>query len=533
MATAGKSTSNGNSAGVDIEALARKLMAEGAELDAYGDTKRGESEQETNQKKVLAALDALGGASIGDDSLIFTGQRFILPADMEGNLRGAVRYLQNWDEQQNTTFSFSRTYNNRPFDGAAAFERAMKRVFGTSGIGKATFSLFGSNPPEYRTIATGPDTTMQVPWGDVEFSPIEATFTLDYTRSREFGIVFQLSVEAPRRHRKRVEGFFTVVEDELVQHSIYKGYAITSDDIEPKFLDTSKVDESKIIYKQEVLTQLDVNMWAPLRYTQTMRENGVPLKRAVLVEGPNGTGKTLAGLRTAQIAQENGWTFILVQAGEDPLEALKTARVYAPAVVWVEDLDVIASADGNSTDRKKISRVLDVLDGLQGKGSEVMLGCTTNFVEKLDKGVLCPGRLDAVIHIAELDASGYERLVRALTPDHLLDPAVDMELVTAAYEGFLPAFAAEATLRAMRYSIARNAGKAGVITTDDLVGAAHGMKDHLALMDRAQHTGADVVTLDMKVTETVKAAIGAMEGKTDRGSRITFRNNEAGDGDEE
>lgn len=480
-------------------------------LDLYGNPVKGESEQVKNEKRILVALDALGGQAVGEDSLIFRGSQFILPASMEGNLPGAVRYLNDWDKQQNTEFSFSRTYHHRPYDGAAAFERAMKRVFGTSGIGQATHSFFGTNPPQYRTVASGPGSTVQVPWGEVSFSPIGATFTLGYSGDKDYGIVFELSVEAPRRHRKRVEGFFTVVEDELARHSLYKGRAITSDEIEPKFLDTSKVDVSKVVYTADVLTQLDVNMWAPLRYTEAMRGAGVPLKRAVLVEGPNGTGKTLSGLLTAKIAEENGWTFILVRSGEDPLEALKTARVYAPAVVWTEDLDVIASAE-NTSDRRKIARVLDVLDGLQGKGSEVMAGFTTNFVEKLDKSVLRPGRLDAVIHIAELDADGYERLIRALTPKRLLSARVDMAAVTAAFEGFLPAFAAEAIQRAMRYSIARNAGKAGVITTEDLVSAANGMRAHLALMDAAQHTGSDRVTLGDKVKQTVQEAVEAMEG---------------------
>jgi transitional endoplasmic reticulum ATPase len=330
-------------------------------------------------------------------------------------------------------------------------------------------------------------------------------------------------VEAPRRHRRRVEGFFSVVEDELARHSIYKGRAITSDMITPQFLDTAKTDPSKVIYKQEVMTQLDVNLWAPLRYTDELRRAGVPLKRAVLVEGPNGTGKTLSGSLTAKIAEENNWTFILVRAGEDPLEALKTARVYAPAVVWVEDLDVIAAAEGTN-DRKKISRVLDVLDGMQGKGSEVMAGFTTNFVEKLDKGVLRPGRLDAVIHIAELDASGYERLIRALIPERLLSRKTEMDAVTAEFAGFLPAFAAEAIQRAMRYSIVRNAGKAGVITTDDLIDAARGMKAHLDLMDRAQHTGSDVATLDEVLAEVVQEAVEGMKGTLNArgGEEISF-----------
>ena len=508
--------------GFDPEALARILTDTELKLNAYGEQVRGESEQEQISKRVLAVLDALGGQTVGEDALVFEGQRFILPANMEGNLPAAITYLNDWDAQQNKTFEFSRTYHYKPYDGAAAFDRAMKRVFGTSGIGKATVTFFGEHPPRYITVASGPRGTVQVPWGEVTFSPISATFELDYTQDADYGVVFRLSVTAPRRHRRRVEGFFAVVEDELANHSLYKGHAITSDMVEPKFLDTSKVEAGKVIYKGDVLQQLEVNLWAPLRYTQAMRDAGVPLKRAVLLEGPNGTGKTLSGLLTAQLAESCGWTFILVRAGEDPLEALKTARVYAPAVVWVEDLDVIASAESGS-DRKKISRVLDVLDGLQGKGSEVMAGFTTNFVGKLDKGVLRPGRLDAVIHVAELDAAGYERLVRALIPERLLSRKVDMDAVTAALEGFLPAFAAESVQRAVRYSVARNAGKAGVITTDDLVGAARGMRDHLDLMERAQHTGQDVTTLDDVLTEVVQDALAEMQTSPVRGGeKLTF-----------
>jgi hypothetical protein len=363
---------------LDMDELARTLTARNGDqqLDANGDPVKGESEAQQNAKRILAALDALGGQTIGDDSLIFNGEQFILPAAMEGNVLGAIQYLKDWDGQQNTEFSFNRSYHNRPFDGAAAFERAMKRVFGTSGIGRATFNLFeGATPPQYRSITSGPNSTMQVPWGEVEFSPIQATFELDYIHDAEFGIVFQLGVTAPLRHRKRVEGFFAVVEDELAKGSIYKGQAITSDTMEPQFLDTSLVDPSKIIYKQEVLTQL---------------------------------------------------------------------------------------------------------------------------------------------------------------PAELLAPDIDMSTVTGAFEGFLPAFAAEATLRAVRYGITRNHGVASVITTADLVDAARGMKSHLDLMDRAQHTGSDVVTLDMKVTEVVQQALIGTEGELHarHGERMTFSVNEAGDGGE-
>jgi len=303
---------------------------------------------------------------------------------MKGKIDEVVDFLSDWDKQQNAEFQFIKQFMFKPADGAAALNRAMKKVFGTTGIGKATFSFFGKQPPQYRSVPSGPGgQTLQVPWGKVNFSLLDATFTLGATMTDEYGVVFQIAVEAPKKHQARIEGFFRVIENELINASIYKGRAITAQKIggsdDPQFVDTSGIDPSKIIYRPEVHEQLDVNLWAPMRYTDALREAGIPLKRAVLLEGPNGTGKTLAGLRTAQIAQENGWTFILVRSGEDPFGALTTAKMYAPAVVWIEDLDVIASAGISAVEgRKAIARVLDTLDNIQAKGGEVMAGFTSS-----------------------------------------------------------------------------------------------------------------------------------------------------------
>lgn len=488
---------------------------------------RPPTEQERITAELLAKLDALGGQNVTEDSLVFEGTQFVLPQQMEGKIDEVVGFLQEWDQQQNAEFEFVRKFNFKPFDGAAAFSRAMKRVFGTTGIGKATFSFFGKQPPQYRSVPSGPGgKTIQVPWGRVNFSLLEATFMLGAAHTDEYGIVFQISVEAPKKHQARIEGFFAVIEDELVNGSMYKGHAITAHPEEPQFLDTDLVDPDKIIYRPEVFEQLDVNLWAPMRYTEALREAGIPLKRAVLLEGPNGTGKTLAGLRTAQIAQENGWTFILVRAGDDPFGALMTARMYAPAVVWVEDLDVIASAGISAVaGRQAIARVLDTLDNVQAKGAEVMAGFTSNFADKLDKSVVRPGRLDAVIPVGSLDANGYERLVKVLVGENLA-PEIDFPQVAEAYEGMLPAFAAEAAQRAVRYSITRNQGRPAEISTADLVDAAFGMKAHLDLMENAKHGDHDVTTMDVRIAELVSVALDNTQGKMvsspDDGYDITF-----------
>jgi len=486
------------------------------------------TEQQKTTAAILAVLDELGGQNVGEDALLFTGTQFILPETMAGDINGVVKYLQSWDKQQNTTTGFSREYNYRPYDGAAAFDRAMKRLFGTTGIGKGRSGGFFSadTPPEFKSIPAGPGgRTIQIPWGSVEFSPLQTVFELGYSMSPDFGLIFEIAAEAPRRHRQRIEGFFDVIADELRERSLYKGKVVTPDPIELKFVDTSVVNPAQVIYRHEVATQLEVNLWAPIRYTEELQRRNVPLKRAVLLEGPNGTGKTLAGILTAQIAEQHGWTCIMCRPSDDPLEAINTAKMYSPAVVCVEDLDTIASSS-SSRKRADIARVLDALDGAQAKGTNVMVVFTTNFAQTLDKAVVRAGRLDAVIHIAELDAEGYERLVRALIAPDLLAVNVDFGAVTHAYEGFLPAFAAEAAQLAVRYSITRNMGKAVPITTEDLVDAAYGMRDHLKLMDEAQHGGQeDHSTLDAKIGSLVRAELADTTGKLvphDGDYKITF-----------
>lgn len=439
------------------------------------------TEHDRQAAKILAVLDQLGQSRVGEDGLVFEGSKFVLPATMRGKIGSAIKYLRDYEEQQENLFNFNRVFTYRPWDGAAAFQRAMRRVFGSSGVGVTIQTFFGEIPPEFRSINIDHDKELSVPWRRVGFSPLEAEFDLGMTRHDEFGIVFALSVKAPRKHRTRIEAFFQIVEEELKTNSIYRGKAFTGG-AEPQFLDVSKVDPSQVIYTEDVMVQLDTNVWSALRYSDTMRRNDIDLKRAVLVEGPYGTGKTLAGMLTARQAIENGWTFILARPGRDDLmEVLQTAQLYAPAVVWYEDIDTVAQGQ----DDMQISRLLDVLDGITNKGTEVIAGFTTNHASKIQKGVLRPGRLDAVITIGGLDRDGFERLVRAVVPVNQLASDVNFDDVAKAFEGYLPAFAKEAIARAMRYSISRNHGNLGMITTLDLVHAADGLRPQLKLMEDA------------------------------------------------
>lgn len=264
------------------------------------------AKKDANELKVLRALADIAGETFTEDDIVYEGSRLVIPASMSATqaLKTLERHIQAMEEIN----SFSRTFQFRPWDGAAAVVRALKKVTG-SVIPTATYSFFGKQPPQMISINVGPDETLQVPWGAVNIPLFDGTAYLGIANDEEMGPLFNFSIEAPRKHRGAIEGFFMAIEEELRTGSIYKSKAFNGKEM-PEFLDLSGIDPDKVVYSDDVYRQLDANIWSQLDHTEAMRANGIPLKRAVLVHGDYGTGKTLAAFLTAQRAISSDWTFI-------------------------------------------------------------------------------------------------------------------------------------------------------------------------------------------------------------------------------
>lgn len=440
----------------------------------------GPSDQTATKVAILQALAVLGGSLVQEDALTFEGTKFILPEMYQGRIPEAVEFLAGYQLQQESKTDMTRTFPYRPYDVAHAVQSALRTVFGTTGSGVSIQTMFGPIPPEFKTVTTGIDQTTQVPWNRVDFPPLDGYLDIDATRNSH-GVVGRVTVNAARKHRSRIEGFFTAVEMELKNNSIYKGKAVINgawDSIQ--FLDLSKVKRENVVYGNQVMTDLEANLWVPIRHADALRAMGRPVKRSVLLEGPFGTGKSLAGFLTAQECVANGWTFIFVKPGDDLNEAMQTAKLYAPAVVFFEDIDVLQSDDPDA-----VSKLLDSFDGISGKGQEIIAVLTTNYKEKIHKGMLRPGRLDAMISIGELDREGVERLIKAAVPGDFLDENVDYAEVFLACLGYLPAFISEVATRALNYAMARTGTKPQKLVTEDFVRAADGLRPQFELMTKA------------------------------------------------
>lgn len=433
------------------------------------------STAEKQDKQILDTLAELGGKKVGAKDIEF-GKGFMLPDSYRNDVEGAIGFLMRWHEAQSEITDFTRTMPYKPWDGAVAVMRSFEKNFGTQGV--AISSIFSK--PEMYSIPVGVNEELQVPWGKIEVPVFRGRVNLGSAKGDDEELLFQITVTTAKKNEGAVEGLFKMIRDELDTNSIYRGKAVDGSDM-PKFLDTSKVDKDKLVFNEVTDLQLRANILAPIAYRNEVLAAGIDAKRTAMLEGPWGTGKSEFGLLVAKLCQEVGRTFILCNPKDNNVyECLSMAAMYQPACVFVEDIDVLAS-DG---DPRAMQRLLDAFDGLTSKGKDIMVIMTTNHKERIPKGLLRPGRLDAIIHMGPLDREPTERLVRQLFAENL--DHIDFDKLFEAVEGFTPAFVDETCKKVKLFSIARADGDSNVAyETLDFLGAAEDMRSHHNLHELA------------------------------------------------
>lgn len=429
------------------------------------------------------------------------GPQILLPQGM--TLEQAMQSIAAMNDSQET--QFVREYKYRPYDGAAAFLRVLEREYGSKGFGTATQTMFGRKPPQRVSVKVSPTEAISVPWGEVTM-PTLGVFNSTYTHG-DHGPVYLLCLTTAQNREAEAEAFFDLVEKELQANSIYRGKAIDGSAMKPDFINLD-IDPNQVIYNAETTRALESDLWMPLEQRELMASLGLPVKRGVLLEGDYGTGKTTAALLSAQKAVANNWTFIYCRPGDEVEEVMETAKLYPPAMVFIEDIDR-RMEDG---DPEAVTEILDVFDGIKSKAQEIVVVATTNHVERLHKGMFRPGRLDAVLTIGACDANGVETLLRATIQDGLLKD-IDWGQVTGALQGMTPAFVREAGDRAVRYAVARVGGRPTALLTEDLMLAAKGLSAQKEQMDAG---------INDETAETLDAALGRVLREALQGTRLSY-----------
>jgi transitional endoplasmic reticulum ATPase len=201
----------------------------------------------------------------------------------------------------------------------------------------------------------------------------------------------------------------------------------------------------------------------PLSYGPLFEAAATDPPTGVLLHGPPGTGKTLLA---EAIAGESGVNFVRV-AGPEVLDRyvgeseqairdlFERARQTAPAIVFLDEIDAIASqrGDGNEVTERVVSQLLTELDRAADHPNLVVLAAT-NRKEEIDPALLRPGRLEQHIEVPNPDESARREILDVHTRGTPLGEAFDIDRLAAETTGYsgaqLEALVREASMRAIR-----------------------------------------------------------------------------------
>jgi transitional endoplasmic reticulum ATPase len=442
---------------------------------------------------VAQLLSVLGGQpQVHVAGVVRHGEKIILPQGM--STADAIESLKRQLRYDNEVVQMNFDFPYFVWDGAHALAKVMQKRYGFV-FGEKTRSMFGSKPPQLIGIETEIGTTVQVPWGKFSVPSIEeGVFECGYTM-KEGKLLFKLSVTCKHMYEDDIKKLHSEVEAYLKTNSIYKGKAFsirfTDDDGEkmldngevptPKFLDVAKDREMELVFPRDVQAQIETNLFTVLERIDEVRASGIPVKRGILLAGNYGVGKTLTAYVAAHKAVKSGITYIYCQKPEEFPDVMRLAAQYAPALVFCEDVDRIVPSERD----KAVDELINIIDGVETKNVEIVTVFTTNAVNNVNKSLLRPGRMDAVIVVKEADSEAVQRLIKNYA-GKFLEPGIDLTEIGDLLAGNIPAVIREvcerSKLAAMR--LTPKGKKLDIIPVPALREASLTMKMQLDLLGK-------------------------------------------------
>ncbi len=299
-----------------------------------------------------------------------------------------------------------------------------------------------------------------------------AEMTKGYTGADLAALAREAAMHALRRYLPEID-----IEQERIPTEVLEKMVVTKTDflaafkeITPSGLREIEVEVPEVHWddigglenvKQELR---EVVEW-PLKYPEVFQKMGIEPPKGILLYGPPGTGKTLLA---KAVATESGANFIAIRGpellskwvGESEKavrEVFRRARQYAPAVVFFDEIEAIASLRGSDVEtdvtERVVSQLLTEIDGITGLENVVVIAAT-NRPDLVDPALLRPGRLEKLIYVPPPDEKGRLDILKIHTRHVPLAEDVDLREIAKMTNGYtgadLAALVREATLAALR-----------------------------------------------------------------------------------
>lgn len=472
------------------------------------------------------------GPQVHVAEVVHHGSKLTVPEGM--TIPDAIRLLETREAYLQQQTELIETYNVFPWDGANALQEVLTAEFGwAQGVTVPGLWFKPDSPPKMIAVEVEPGVTKKVPWGRFEIPGVDGYLETSMTIEND-RFVFCIKAVILRVHEATVNKLLQAVREYLKDNSIYRGKALKirflDDDGDVRgipeitLVDTSKTNTDMLIFSDDLSAQVSTNLFTPIERIADLKANNLPIKRGVLLAGTYGTGKTLAATVAAKKAVDNNLTFIYVPHADEMAMAVEFAKQYqqdTAAVVYCEDIDREIGSDERTV---AIDDLLNIIDGIDTKHSNIIIILTTNDLESINSAMLRPGRLDAVIEVTPPDSVAVERLLRHYG-DGLVLPETNLRAVGQVLDGQIPATIAEVVKRAKLTQIRLNAPGQPMtqLTAEALLESAKSMSKQIDLLDHKIKDSKNMkhINISEASLRTIKDSIvqGAVKTLTDLGQR--------------
>ncbi|HKF68446.1 MAG TPA: ATP-binding protein [Vicinamibacterales bacterium] len=300
-------------------------------------------------------------------------------------------------------------------------------------------------------------------------------FALLVTRATQFGqargVYVEIAVPSGDRGLVWSQELFSDLERRIGAGRTYRGRIISLEQYPNqsgsggavKVHRLARVERDNVILPARTLALLDANVAGFVAARDRIKALRFSGRKGLLFYGPPGTGKTHTIHYLASQLPEH--TTFLITAEQVVLlgEYFRLARFLQPAMIIVEDVDLIARERTHMHspfEEIMLNKLLNEIDGLR-EDADVLVVMTTNRPDQIEPALASrPGRIDQAIEFPLPDEEGRRKLVH-LYARGLEVPGEVVDLIVRRTDGVSPAFIKELMRRTAQFHI--EAGSASAV----------------------------------------------------------------------
>ena len=317
--------------------------------------------------------------------------------------------------------------------------------------------LAGSGGGYGVTLEPGPVEYEQVDVGDRSISCIRSGLLLVRQDGAPVAVLLApsddpedagLSAQAMSPWRDAAATWLRRLRELMREHDVYRGKVLAfggPHPFRPALLSVRvlpEVTRDRIVLPERTLERIERHTAGLARHRERLRASGRHIRRGLLLHGPPGTGKTLSVMYLAGLMPERTVVLLTGQSLGAVGAACKLARSLEPAMVVLEDVDLVARERSHYESAPLLFELLNAMDGLD-EDADLIFVLTSNRPELLEPALASrPGRIDLAVELPLPDGPARRRLFDIYGAG--LPLAVDdWDAAVAATEGTSPAYIRE------------------------------------------------------------------------------------------